>query len=516
MRPKTTLLFGTILSITLLLTASILLVGQSDQNTAHAFNDVLQVETRPVYPQPALNGTPSVAAYLPMVKVEEKPTPLPTLTRTPTATATNISVWYGEGIYDDQDAGIDFVGTWIDGDGTYSYLDSLKYAQQAGSHAIFHFEGRQVSLIYSGDTNHGLMEIWMDGELVSQLDQSRSSRFTQLQWDSQELSAGQHSLILRHASGEVVALDALIVSDYAYPPGPGVPPPYSTSYYIKTVDTSTMYQIGCGLGVDDYYLPGWQDNLVILDFGQPRTINSTTYGASLFGLGPASTAQIAEAIKAVGYGYVLCSLEEPGSLLQIGVGTSNYGSQVTYNHGRAWAEMVNDINNYFIQQGFITRVSAVGANDMELDWNSVSVTRTWVNGYDSANQYALINFGDAGGCPSVNYPHWACNNDWTLEDVWYISYGAPPSYPLPLIYADGGINAAQWHWISLYAYNNHGAAMEFLGEMTQWQTCPQVGGCGSLDNTPAEGWTYLYNYINSDPKTSQDLRYSTDIMYYGY
>jgi hypothetical protein len=139
-----------------------------------------------------------------------------------------------------------------------------------------------------------------------------------------------------------------------------------------------------------------------------------------------------------------------------------------------------------------------------------------VNGYDSANLYPLVNFGDAGGCPSVNYPNWYCNNDWTLEDVWYISYGAPPSYPLPLIYADTGINAAQWHWIALYAYNTHSASMEFLGEMTQWQSCLQVGGCGSLDNTPAEGWTFLWNYLNSNSHTAQDLRYSTDIMYYGY
>ncbi|MCJ7625042.1 MAG: hypothetical protein MUO76_16200, partial [Anaerolineaceae bacterium] len=60
----------------------------------------------------------------------------------------------------------------------------------------------------------------------------------------------------------------------------------------------------------------------------------------------------------------------------------------------------------------------------------------------------------------------------------------------------------------------HGQAMEIQGTMTQYQACIQVGGCGTLDNTPDEGWTYLWTYLNSDPHTAQGLRYSTDIMYF--
>lgn len=504
-----------ILSIVFLLTPAILL--SIHFQGAYALGNTSWAALQPLkfaQPQPLLNGTPTVASYLPLINVEEYPTYVPT--RTPTPTSTYYETWYGEGIYDSDHEGILYEGNWVDGEGTQAYLGTLKNSIRVGNEAIFHFEGRQVSIIYSADSDHGVVEIYIDEVLVDPLNQNNAEWYPQLQWDSTELPAGRHTLALRHYSGDVIDLDALIVSDYGYPPGPGVPPPYSTSYYMRTVDTSTMYQIGCGLGVDDYYMPGWQDNLVILDFGMPRDLGNGQYGASLFGLSPASTAQIAEAIYAVGYGYWLCSLEETRSQLQIGVGTSNYGSQVSYGHGQAWAEMVNAINSSFSNEGFINRVIAIGANDMELDWNSVSVTRAWVNGYDSVNQYPLYNFGDAGGCPSVFYPGWNCNNDWTLEDIWYISYGAPPSYPLPLIYADSGINAAQWHWIALYAYRQHGTSMYFQGEMTQWQSCLQVGGCGSLDNTPAEGWTFLWSYLNSDTRTAQDLRYSTDIMYYGY
>jgi hypothetical protein len=296
-------------------------------------------------------------------------------------------------------------------------------------------------------------------------------------------------------------------------PDSGLPPPYSTSYYMRTINTTTMSDLGCALGTADQNSPGVQDSIVVLDFGMPREWDGN-YGASLFGFGPATVDELEFAIETVGYWYYLCSPEDTGSHLRIGVGTSNYGSQVTNSHGVAWAQMVNSINAYFISAGLYYRFDAVGMNDMEIDWNSPGITRAWVDGYDSVNLYPLISFGDAAGCPTYDYPHWTCGNGWSQEDVWYISYGVGSSYPLPLIYADSGVNAEQWHLLSLYSYEEHGHAMEIQGTMTQYQTCQQVGGCGTLDNTPAEGWTYLWTYLNSDPRTAQGLRYSTDIMWY--
>ncbi len=457
-----------------------------------------------------ITGTPY---YLPLIRVENPATPTPVFT----PTATTPSTWYGVGIYDDRFSGISYMGSWVTADQTSAFQSTTHYSISSGNQTVFHFEGEQISLVYTANTNRGMMDIWIDGIFVISLNQYSSAPSYQRQWDSAQLSSGHHTIILQHASGVTVDVDGLIVSNYAYPPGPGVPPPYSTSYYMKTIDTSTMYTLGCTLGIEDWDTPGWMDSLVVLDYGMPRDLGGGVYGASLFSFGPVSTATIAEAVKAFGYGYYYCSLDEVGSHLRIGVGTSNYGSYVTYNHGRAWAQMVNQINSYFSAQGFFARVDAIGMNDMELSWNTPSVTRNWVNGYDSANEYYLYNFGDAAGCPSVSYPSWTCNNSWTLEDVWYISYGAAPSYPLPLIYANGGINARQWQWISRYGYTQHGAPMEFQGEMTQWLTC-QTSGCeDALDNTPAEGWTYLWDSINSDFRTAQEvLRYSTDIKWWGY
>lgn len=297
-------------------------------------------------------------------------------------------------------------------------------------------------------------------------------------------------------------------------PDPRLPPPYSTSYYMKTVNQSAYKDLGCEHGQRDVSLPGAQDSIVVLDFGRPVQTGST-YGASLFGFGTASVDQIAEAVKEFGEWYVECSRSDRDSRLRIGVGTTNYGSQVTYAHGRAWAGMVNDINAWFERKGYIQRVRAAGASDMELGWNGPLVTRAWVDGYDEVNLYELYNFGDAAGCPSRSYPHWSCSGGWTQEDIWYVSYGVGAAYPLPLIYATSGINAEQWYFLSLYAYRQHGMHLDIKGAFTQYQACQQRGNCAYIDNKPQQGWRQLYNELNSDARTAQKLRWSTDIKWWG-
>ena len=88
-------------------------------------------------------------------------------------------------------------------------------------------------------------------------------------------------------------------------PNPEVPPPYSTSLYMKTVNPSTLFSLGCDYGEQDQLSPGTQDTVIFLAFGKP-TMNDGIYGASLFGFGSASTDEIEEAIKQFGSGYRTC------------------------------------------------------------------------------------------------------------------------------------------------------------------------------------------------------------------
>jgi hypothetical protein len=299
-------------------------------------------------------------------------------------------------------------------------------------------------------------------------------------------------------------------------PVPIIAPPYSTSFYMRTVNPQSLYKLGCEKGKVDLNLSGAQDSVVVLDFGQP-TDDSSGYGANLFGLGPAVTSEIANAVEQYALGYLVCSGEDQSSHLTIGIGTSNYGSKVYYMHGKAWAKMVNDVNSWLIAQGFFNRVDAVGASDMELGWNSPTITRDWVDGYDSSNKYALFNYGDAAGCPTRAFPNWTCSPPWTQEDVWYVSFGVGPAYPLPLIYARDGGNAQQWALLSLYSYTHHGQRMDIKGAFTQWQACQQFPlGCGKgLDNTPEQGWQQLQTELNRDVRTRQGLIWSTDIKWWG-
>jgi len=278
------------------------------------------------------------------------------------------------------------------------------------------------------------------------------------------------------------------------------------------VDPGTHYSLGCALGARDYNLPGTQDSIVVLDFGKPVFQNGL-HGTSLFSFSFASTAQIAAAAEQFGQGYWECSASDTLSQLQLAVGTTNFGSQVTYQHGLAWAQMVNAVGAWLIAEGFSSQVTAAGANDMELAWNSPTVTRAWVDGYDSANQWRLYDYGAAEGCPPYGNCGTSSHPEWTQEDVWYIAWGAPPSWPLPEIYLTNGGNAAQWYNLSLYAYLNHGLRMDISGSLTQYQACQQRGCIQAVANTPEQGWTQLWTKLHSDARTIQDLRWSADIKW---
>ena len=303
---------------------------------------------------------------------------------------------------------------------------------------------------------------------------------------------------------------------------------FSTSYYMNTVNPAKFYDLGCAQGQRDLALPGAQDSVVILDFGQAAGENGQ-YGVWLFNVITFQpTANLIPAIQEFGRGYWVCSGADRQSKVTVGIGTSNYGSWFrnttnsyanARNHGAAWAQMVRQVNEYLAAGGYAGQVLVVGAIDMELSWSGPLPARAWVEGFNANDQekYRYYNFGDCAGCPSIYHPGWSPTNGWTLWDVWYTSWGAQPAWPLPLIYADDGINAYQWQWLSRYSVINYNSKILFKGPMTQYQACQQVGGCEAihLDNTPLEGWSQLWEALNSDSRTSQDsLPWSTDIKYY--
>lgn len=303
--------------------------------------------------------------------------------------------------------------------------------------------------------------------------------------------------------------------------------PRGPSRYMTTVDPATggiLYKQGCIAGGDinsNYggpFVP--QTGVVVLSLGKPVYDPGTAqYGVTLFGNSFASTTQVLEGAKAWARGFWDCSTAAP--ILRIALGTSNYCCQVSAAHGRAWALMVNDFKNWITASGFGSQISGAGANDIEMDWSTPTEAKNWaclmnelgscVDGYGSVSGALYYNFGDAAGCP----PAGVCNNAWTQEDVWFVSWGATPAWPLPQIY--NATMAQQWQQLSLYGFTQHGARMTILGQMTQYAACQTNGPCPGTDFTPQQSWTELWKQINGDVRTRQtgasELRWSTDITW---
>jgi len=300
--------------------------------------------------------------------------------------------------------------------------------------------------------------------------------------------------------------------------------PSSTSYYMTTLNSDLIYNLGCELGKRDLNLADAQDSVSVLNFGRPRCFEEGGFGANLFGFGPVTLNQINTAVKNFASGYYNCTGADNASNLVIGVGTSN-NMQENYigpcltdkqvkNHGAAWSGLVRDINQWLVNQGMFHQVQVYGASNMELGWNTPNWTRTWISGFEQVSGNFYLNFGDAAGCPYEDRPTWSCRDPWTQEDVWYVSYGAPSALPLPLIYLTSGTHAKQWAFLSQYSVRQHGYRMDFTGVFTNWQACQQrPSGCAFIDNTPEQAYQQMIHELGKSPTTAQDLRWKTDIRW---
>lgn len=305
----------------------------------------------------------------------------------------------------------------------------------------------------------------------------------------------------------------------------GTPPPASKSFYMFTTDPSAAYQLGfnqaTALGAFPFGL------VTVLAFGRPD-FQGGQHGSRLFNNTFAPISAIETAAKQYINGYFVGGGGNPLYDIRLGIGTSNCrpgcadppclaGTNVNFNHGQAWGQMVDRVRQWILSTGFGFFSDATGAIDIEGCWNSPANTRSWINGYNTAPISYLYNFGSCDGCPWIAIPGCTTStfgggqpNGWTLEDLWWVSWGAAASLPLPQIYRTDCVNAAQWQNVSLHGVNVHQDRMTFDGAFTQFAN----SNMSSATNTPAEGWQDLFIAIESRPETSQGgfLRTSTDIQ----
>ena len=139
--------------------------------------------------------------------------------------------------------------------------------------------------------------------------------------------------------------------------------------------------------------------------------------------------------------------------------------------------------------------------------------------FRSKSRSFLYNMGDAAGCP----PYGDCGTEdyeeWTQDNVWYISWGCSSCRSMPEIYSNSGSLAQQWYNISLYSRLTYGQQIFFNGPTTQYtafQPRSNDPTCTELDNTPEDGYKQLYTLLNLDPLTEQTSMYwSTDMKWWG-
>ena len=292
--------------------------------------------------------------------------------------------------------------------------------------------------------------------------------------------------------------------------------PSSTSYYILKYDANWAYQEGVNLGRNKaYYVSGTQSFVVILNFAAMYLSGSTWYVTDLYG--PDMTlASAGEMVYQFGQGFWAGAGSDYSSTVLVGLGVNNSGGTVTSAAGAALAAQAKKSNDRFSQQN--PRQSFIaGASDFE-GWGykqlpTSTAATNWITGYmNYSGRPTFLNFGSADGCSSKSYSD-PCTGGLDKETIWKVSWSGS-AYPTPEIY--NSTLAAQWKYLSLYAYKTHGVYFSFQGMMTEQGACGSAAACPGRYNSPSDAWVQLYNQMSNFAPTvgGTVLRNPTDIMYH--
>jgi len=276
-------------------------------------------------------------------------------------------------------------------------------------------------------------------------------------------------------------------------------PPTDWSFYITTPDTNTAYNLGCNQGAFDASFSPPANSLVVLDFGGQLPDGS---GTLLIDGIRVSNGDIEAAAEAFSAGYWVCTGSDTSSVLSLSIGTNNSYYDVSSSGGQTWANVIADIIASNQANGYDAQISVGGGNDIEPSWDTAANTEAWVNGYSSINPAWYANYGSADGCPTGSASNGACNNGWRQFDVWWVSWGALPAYPLPEIYFQA--NANQWTMISLYGATYQGSKMGFLGPLDE-------NDLDASTFTSAQSWNALWSGLNSRSQTAEGMSNSAQI-----
>ena len=144
-----------------------------------------------------------------------------TATSTPTGTLTLTNVPQEDpdpialtpGKYDDTNNNLNYQGTWNIFSGRELYNQTGHFSEVIGSSVSANFIGTRLEIVYTAYSNRGVAEIYIDDQLLVNLNQYSPSTEWQTVWVSPQLQQGNHTFQIIHSEGKLIDIDAVVVSN---------------------------------------------------------------------------------------------------------------------------------------------------------------------------------------------------------------------------------------------------------------------------------------------------------------
>jgi hypothetical protein len=129
----------------------------------------------------------------------------------------------GLGKYDDTNPSWSYSGAWTAYSGTGPYNGTLHYTGTVGASAYFKFAGKQFILTYTGNSNRGSFEVWVDGGKETTINAYNATLTWQQTYTSTVYSSRTHTVMVKNVGGgSYVDVDAIQIDpDMIAPSGVG-------------------------------------------------------------------------------------------------------------------------------------------------------------------------------------------------------------------------------------------------------------------------------------------------------
>ncbi len=271
-----------------------------------------------------------------------------------------------------------------------------------------------------------------------------------------------------------------------------------------------------------------QNAVVILDFGGQDQNSNGTWGALAVQTPHTfrSNGTIENFSEGFGQGYWEGTGSDTTSTLRLLIGTNNSGPNDGGTAGQKWGATVDVVGNWLANNPsgplkYASQVSIGGADDMEFAYGTGQHAHDWASAFSNNSSHVYFDYGGCAGCIQED------PSPWTMEQVYYVAWGASAAFPFPEIYNQSGVKARQWQQLAIYGHREHGALMVFEATLTEQEACNQEThtpyACyAGTDQDPDAGWSQMWNCLNTKcdyddhaapDYLNQGIQWSSDIKY---